>query len=144
MGRPFQLLAVLLCLYCPSVYAQSDSQRAIAYINRGWQYGEQGDFQSAIQEFNQAIQLWPYRDVGSDAYFGRGLAYEELGQLTRALSDYDLALIANPNNMDARQKYEELLREGVRLQPSENSVGQLRDETKKTGENCRIITGMMC
>ena len=52
-----------------------------------------GDFQSAIQDFDQAIQINPQFEW---AYNTRGIAYGFLGEYQRAIQDFDQAIQINP------------------------------------------------
>jgi tetratricopeptide (TPR) repeat protein len=92
---------------------RQDPQDAIAYYNRGVAYNRiaQGvtgsgmvragsnisQYQSAIQDFDQAIRLNPQ----ADAYFNRGFAYRNLGQFERAIEEFDEALRLNPQHAEA-------------------------------------------
>jgi tetratricopeptide (TPR) repeat protein len=97
-------LVSLLWLSSSVAQAQSDSQRAQLYIDSGVEYARQQNYQRAIEEFSHAIQIWPYNSVGSWAYYNRGYTYELLRNVTQAIADYNLALVANPNNERAKQR----------------------------------------
>jgi tetratricopeptide (TPR) repeat protein len=55
-----------------------------AYNNRGRAYHGLGEYQGAIQDFDEAIRLPP---PNADPYFNRGLAYDKLGNSTSAEQD---------------------------------------------------------
>jgi tetratricopeptide (TPR) repeat protein len=71
---------------------------AEAYLSSGNNNYNQGDFSSAIIEYDQAIQRNPNY---VDAYFNRGLAYYNKGDLDRAIGDWDKAIQLNPDNAKA-------------------------------------------
>ena len=53
-----------------------------------------GQYQDAIVDFEQVIQLQP---DNADAYYNRGLAKEVLGQYQSALADFAMALRMQPD-----------------------------------------------
>src|SRR5438105_3130181 len=78
---------------CTSVINRGDrespAKRAIAYNNRGVSYNSKDDYDRAIQDFNDSIQLDP--KIGA-AYNNRGFAYSKKGDLDRAIRDYDASI----------------------------------------------------
>jgi tetratricopeptide (TPR) repeat protein len=89
----------------------ADPTNSYAYIMRGNHYKRKGDYDRAISDYDQALQLDPkitfawvkistaYMFVPL-AYVGRGDAYRGKGDFDRAISDYDQALQLDPK--DAR------------------------------------------
>ena len=69
-----------------------------ACYNRGISRCHEEDYEAAISDFDQALQLNPKL---ADAYYNRGLAYTKLGQYQEAIEDYSEALEINPNWADA-------------------------------------------
>jgi TonB family protein len=71
---------------------------ADAYNNRGLAYDIKGDYDRAIQDFDEAIRLKP-----SDftAFNNRGLAYSHKGDYDRAIKDYNQAIQLEPDYADA-------------------------------------------
>jgi tetratricopeptide (TPR) repeat protein len=65
------------------------SNLAIAFTNRGNAYNYKGEYDRAIQDFDQAIRLHP-----NDAYAfnGRGNAYNDKGDYDTAIQDFDEAI----------------------------------------------------
>jgi tetratricopeptide (TPR) repeat protein len=62
--------------------------------SRGWAYYRKADFDRAIQDYNQAIQLQP--DYAF-AFNDRGLAYAGNRDFNRAIEDYSQAIKLNPD-----------------------------------------------
>ena len=74
------------------------SQEARVFRDQGYQAQQQGDFQTAIRYYEQAIQAdpayaTPYNDLGA--------VYETLGQPEQAKEAYRVCLKANPSYPDA-------------------------------------------
>lgn len=65
---------------------------------RGLDKAAAGDYESAIEEFNRAIEINPNF---VDAYYQRGLAQFDLGKRQNAIADYTKALSINPNKIEA-------------------------------------------
>jgi tetratricopeptide (TPR) repeat protein len=70
-----------------------DPKAAFTYSNRGVLYMYKGDYDRAIREYDQAIQLDPKATI---AYNNRGKAYVEKGDYDRAIQDYDQAIQLDP------------------------------------------------
>lgn len=81
--------------FAPAALDQPDPDEAEAANKRGHVYLKEGDFNRAIDEFSQAIQLKP--DM-AEAYYKRGLAYHKNGELDRAIADFDRAIHLDPNS----------------------------------------------
>ncbi|MFI5018775.1 MAG: tetratricopeptide repeat protein [Dongiales bacterium] len=70
------------------------SKLAWAYVNRGSAYGESGQPDKAIVDFNEALRLSPnYATALAD----RGIAYSQQGQSERAMQDLNAALSSSPD-----------------------------------------------
>jgi tetratricopeptide (TPR) repeat protein len=67
---------------------------SVIYNNRGTAYDDKGDYDHAIQDFNEAIHLNPNAE---SAYYGRGYAYKKKGDYDRAIQDFNEAIHLNPN-----------------------------------------------
>lgn len=68
-------------------------QLAEAYVDRGLDYAELGQFEQAIRDYDEAIRLNPEYPR---AYNNRGTAYTRLGYIERGIEDYDEAIRLNP------------------------------------------------
>ena len=58
-------------------------------------YNDKGDYDRAIDDYTQAIQLNPN---DAYAYKNRGLAYNDKGDFDRTIEDYTQAIQFNPND----------------------------------------------
>jgi len=67
---------------------------ALAFMGRGSAYMTKGDFDRAIQDYDQAIWLDPNNAL---AFNNRGFAYGSKGDFDRAIRDYDEAIRLSPN-----------------------------------------------
>jgi tetratricopeptide (TPR) repeat protein len=67
---------------------------AEAFNNRAIGYRMKGDYDRAIQDYNQAIKLNPKFAL---AYNNRGVAHERKNEYDRAISDYDQAIKLKPS-----------------------------------------------
>jgi tetratricopeptide (TPR) repeat protein len=76
-------------------HALQVTNSAFAHNARGDAYYKLGQYQQAIEDFNQAILLKPYY---ANAYHSRGTAYAELGQYKRALENFNEAIRLKPDS----------------------------------------------
>jgi tetratricopeptide (TPR) repeat protein len=80
------------------------SQLTIIYALRGAAYRNKGDYDSAIADFTQTIELFQKdasNNVVADAYVVRANAYSLTGDSGNALADYHAALKLSPGNQQA-------------------------------------------
>ena len=78
-----------------------EKQTAEKCVDLGNQYIEQDNFDLAIEEFTQAIQLNPNY---TEAYFNRGKCYGKQGSYESALKDFDKAIQLDPDYTQAYYK----------------------------------------
>ena len=71
----------------------SSTVSAQGHFLRGNAYHETAEYQSAVDEYSEAIRLNP--EI-APAYSNRGNAYAELGRDERAIEDYDEAIRRDP------------------------------------------------
>jgi tetratricopeptide (TPR) repeat protein len=69
-----------------------------AYYNRGMAYSDNGDYDRAIADFNQAMRLKP---DAADAYNARGWAYFLKGDYDRVVADATKAIDIDPTGFGA-------------------------------------------
>lgn len=69
------------------------NDQAANYVNRGFAYGNKGDNDSAIADYNQAIALDPKSAM---AYNNRCIAYRGKGDTDRAIADCSQAISLDP------------------------------------------------
>jgi tetratricopeptide (TPR) repeat protein len=89
------LLIVLSSLFscASSPPKQNGSTDPKFYNNRGTAFGERGQYDQAISDFDKAIEINP-RYIR--AYNNRGVVYRLKGQYDRAISDFNKAIEMNP------------------------------------------------
>ncbi|MEW6491631.1 MAG: tetratricopeptide repeat protein [Cyanobacteriota bacterium] len=68
------------------------------YFYRANAYTDKGEYDRAIDDYNQALKLNPNL---AEAYNNRGFAYSDKGEYDRAIDDYNQALKFNPNLAEA-------------------------------------------
>ena len=68
---------------------------SVIYNNRGTAYDDKGDYDRAIQDFNEAIHLNPNAEEVPTT--GAAYAYKKSGDYDRAIQDFDEAIHLNPN-----------------------------------------------
>src|SRR4249919_484241 len=73
---------------------QSPDVLAKAYNNRGNHYTRDGEYDRAIQDYDQSIKINPSYPK---AFNNRGVAYQKKGEYERATKDFDEALRLEPN-----------------------------------------------
>jgi tetratricopeptide (TPR) repeat protein len=71
---------------------------AVTYHNRGIAYGNKGQYDRAIADFDQAIRLNPN---DADFFRNRGSVYADKKQYDRAIEDFSQAIRLNPNDIAA-------------------------------------------
>ena len=68
---------------------------ASEYFERGHRAFQRGEFQTAIDDYTQAIALQP---DSANAYYNRGIAYENIGEYELAIDDYTRAIEIEPDH----------------------------------------------
>jgi tetratricopeptide (TPR) repeat protein len=90
-GMPDQVI-----ISCSAVIARGLADKedlATAYKNRGNAYDDKGEYDRALEDYEQAVAINP-RDA--DAFNSRGATYMALGRYERAIQDFDQAIALNP------------------------------------------------
>jgi tetratricopeptide (TPR) repeat protein len=82
-------LAFDLCTRAIQSGALSGSGLAVTFNNRGNAYQSKGDYQRAIQDYDEAIRIDPEAAL---AFNNRGSAFQHMGNYDRAIQDYDQAI----------------------------------------------------
>ena len=101
---------------------------ATAYNNRGDAYTEKGDYDRAVQDFDQSIKLNP---TNAKPFNNSGVAYLKKGEYDLAIKNLDEAIRLNPNYAKAfvnraetyqkKTEYDRATRdydEAIRLEPN--------------------------
>jgi tetratricopeptide (TPR) repeat protein len=71
---------------------------ALVHYSRGLAYAARGDYERAIDDYDEALDLDP---KNPDFFVARALAYSDRGRSRRALKDFGRALEADPNSVVA-------------------------------------------
>lgn len=76
----------------------------------GWAYYQKGVYQTAINQFQEAIQLAEKHGAPDDSlvHYHLGLAYEKANQMQQARQQLEKAVKLSPNNEDAKKALSEL------------------------------------
>jgi tetratricopeptide (TPR) repeat protein len=77
---------------------ETDQNLSKVFNIRGDAYRNKGNYDQAIQDFDQALRLVPN---DADSFYNRGSAYLERKDYDRAIQDSDQALRLNPNDTGA-------------------------------------------
>ena len=92
-----RLLTALLAAWCLSFGAMSDAQdvkqHARGAVELGWRYFNQGDMDTALKRFNQALILDPNF---APAYFGTAYVYSVQNKLDLAIQNYRKSIEKDP------------------------------------------------
>jgi tetratricopeptide (TPR) repeat protein len=87
------------------IRAQALGELVTERIQQGTAYGQRGDHDRALAEFNEAVRIGPDR---ADAYANRGMAYYYKGDFDRAIADLEQALRLAPGNEQIRSSLEKI------------------------------------
>jgi Flp pilus assembly protein TadD len=77
---------------------EQEPKNVEAFNNRGVAYFSLNEFQQAITDYDQAIEINP---KNAKAFYNRGIAYSDLGEFQQAITDYDQAIQLNPKFAEA-------------------------------------------
>jgi len=97
MKKAVLLLVVLF--FTPLLFAQTDTIAAASY-DRGVEFYNSGETDSAIMKFTEAIRLDPNYAL---AYNNRGYVYYLRQDYDRAIEDYEIALRIDPDQANVRR-----------------------------------------
>ncbi len=67
------------------------------YSFAGMDEGNKGQLETAMADFNRALQLSP---KDADVLYNRGMVYDDIGDRDRAIADYSAAILVSPDNHD--------------------------------------------
>jgi len=82
----------------PELHPKTVQLTAEEWLNSAYNKGESGDYQGAIADYNQAINIKPDYAL---AYNNRGNAKSDLGDYQGAIADYNQAINIKPDYADA-------------------------------------------
>src|ERR1700745_3672698 len=78
--------------------AQTPRSMVIAYNNRGNAHMAKGEYDRAVEDYDQSIKLDPNY---ARAFNNRGVAYQKKGEYDRAIEDFDASIKLDPDNVSA-------------------------------------------
>ena len=64
------------------------------YYDQGIEFANSGDYQSAIDSFDRAVEVKP--DF-AEVFYNRGFAYVKLGEYTKAIDDFTQVILLKPD-----------------------------------------------
>jgi len=91
-------LGVVVCLTTWGVARRRLRSRLPRFLKAGRAHFFQKEFEQALGQYNQAIQIAPYL---GEAFCGRGCVYLAMGDTDRALGDFDRAIECDPRQVAA-------------------------------------------
>jgi len=99
-------IATLLVGLAPDIYAQpAPTDAALDRASNLFQQGEaklqSGDYQGALEDYNQALRL---DNTNNNAYVSRGMVRFHLGDKQGAIDDFTKAIELNANDADVYRK----------------------------------------
>jgi tetratricopeptide (TPR) repeat protein/Zn-dependent protease len=89
--------AVAACTEAIEQIRNNDSALAAAYLHRGLAYAALGEYEEAVADQSQAVQLSGHPAT----YLARGNAYLRWGKLDQAIEDFSSAIQLDPNSSAA-------------------------------------------
>jgi tetratricopeptide (TPR) repeat protein len=66
----------------------------MAYVNRGKAYEKTGQYQKALADLNEAVELDPTLAL---AYYNRGVIYGSMGEYEKATQNLNRAIALDPS-----------------------------------------------
>lgn len=94
-------LSIVVSLIChaalPIPAIAQTNQQITAVLTQGTAYEAQGQYQEALQHYNNAISTSPYNPKFWSFYLSRGLIFFQLGNINAAGNDFQAAGTLNPN-----------------------------------------------
>jgi tetratricopeptide (TPR) repeat protein len=82
----------------PATPARLDPKHAASFYKRGMARQARGNFDKALDDFNQAIRFDP---LHAKSYFARGTIRQRKGEYDKAIADYDETLRLDPQQAGA-------------------------------------------
>ena len=105
-----------------------ESSEAEGQLTTGNAKAKQGDYESAINNYNQALRLKPNFPI---AYYYRGIAKRDLGQYSDAISDFDQALQRKFDFVDVQAARQEI----IQIKATEASLRSENTQSEQTASN---------
>lgn len=87
-------LIILLIIFVNPVIGQSVNE----LVNEGISYGKLGEYNKAIETFDEAIAINPDE---KSAWYNKGIAFDRLGEYEKSIEAYNRAITIDPDFADA-------------------------------------------
>lgn len=97
----FTALLATVLMFPVVCFANSESEEAVNYYNKGIEYVNKGEYQMASTAFQKALEFDP---EFVDAYYNLGSIYEHFGDFETALYAYTQVVAIEPRDYEARFK----------------------------------------
>lgn len=111
---------------------QSNGNPSIANFNLGNAYFKNENKDKALQYYNEVINRSTDQGLKQSAFYNKGVVLQKNNQLTEAADAYKNALLLNPNDEEARQNLQRILKQLNHPQKPNNSKN---NQDKKNNEN---------
>ena len=122
-------------IYRRQVKGRSLRAKSQAYVLRGVAYFTKGDYDRALNDFNNAIKFVPSNSV---ALYDRGNIETSLGQYSKAINDYTQAINLNPRYANAfNNRCFAYNARGLPVQGQPNGKGDTIGDYEKAANDCR-------
>ena len=130
-------MAVLFFTACST----DPNNAKLKYLNSGEQYFKSGDYQAAIIQFRNALQVDPKY---ADAHYQLARTYLSLGKQDAALGEFQQTVALSPSNSDAQLELASLLVAHRKFDQAQTAISQvLKDGTRTTPRLTRLLVRNM-
>ena len=119
-----------------SAFDQSPNNASLAYNLANSQY-RLGQFEKALQSFNQAAFITQNSQLKQKSYYNAGNALFKLGKLEQAISSYKNALELNPDDMDAKYNLEFTRKHLKKRKKNRQQNNQQKKSSNKDNKNSK-------
>ncbi len=119
-----------------SAFDQSPNDASLAYNLANSQY-RLGQFDQALQSFNQAAVITQDSKLKQKAYYNAGNASFNLGKLKQAINSYKKALELDPNDMDAKYNLELSQKQLKKRQQNQQQDNQQKKSSDKDSKDSK-------
>ena len=94
MNHKGKFIVLVACVVLTTILLVGCVSPAQEHLNKGTAYLDQGEFDEAIEEYTEAIELDPNYTT---AYHNRAFVYSEIGEYDKAIADLTKTIELDPN-----------------------------------------------